>query len=497
MKKILAMVLALTLTIGCLAGCGEQNPETKAPETKATESNVPKESDAPKATEATDDGSTEADDTGWLGTEDGQVITLRLWGGVQAEYGYSELCENFNEEYKDRGLQVEYTHYVNDTNGNLQLETNLMAGEGVDVFMGYGGRSKLNKRVEAGLVMEFSDALEERGFDLYKELGTANMSSFKFDDGSVYGFPTKYENNRWLMINVDMFNEAGVEIPYDGWTYSEFLSACEKLTKGEGQDKVYAISYTLKQDSAPIKAIIGSVLGENINYVDRECSAVSYDNEVYKEGFNMLMTTLNNGWAISMEDEVAENLSVANTYLKGKCAMTTCISQMRLVMDQAGYPHDFTTALVPGPVPDGAEYQTEYYRTHAAVTGAGDLMCIAAKTQYPEQAVEFALWYLQGGMAPLAKGGRIPLWTGMDKNKVIDVLTANAGGTMDLDSMRNYLSIDNTKGLINIVSTVNSQITTVFNEEWQAMCYGRQSVDDTIKNMTERSNKLLADAKNQ
>ena len=42
---------------------------------------------------------------------------------------------------------------------------------------------------------------------------------------------------RWILINEDMFKEAGLDIPYDGWTYSEFLTDAEKLTHGEGQDK--------------------------------------------------------------------------------------------------------------------------------------------------------------------------------------------------------------------------------------------------------------------
>lgn len=40
----------------------------------------------------------------WYGTEDGKTITLHFWGGVQPEYGYDDLCANFNEEYKDKGL---------------------------------------------------------------------------------------------------------------------------------------------------------------------------------------------------------------------------------------------------------------------------------------------------------------------------------------------------------------------------------------------------------
>ena len=37
-----------------------------------------------------------------------ETITLRLWGGVQPEYGYAALVDNFNAEFKDKGIQLEY-----------------------------------------------------------------------------------------------------------------------------------------------------------------------------------------------------------------------------------------------------------------------------------------------------------------------------------------------------------------------------------------------------
>ena len=486
MKKVLAMILALIMVVGCLSGCGEKITPTDAPK----ETDAPKMTDAPKATEGSAQ-ETQPEEKEWFGTEDGKTITLRFWGGVQPEYGYDEVVATFNEQYKDKGVRAEYIRYVNDTQGNLQLETYLMGGGEIDVFMGYGGRTKLDNRVDSGLVLDMSDMLKAEGFDLVEELGDANMSTYHYEDGSVYGFPTKYENGKWLLINVDMFKAAGVEIPYDGWTYSEFLTAIEKLTTGEGQDKVYGVSWNQKQYRGGIKSMLGSVLDEYSTFANVEGSEVNYAHPVWKAGLEMVKTSLDNGWAIPIEDEISEGMSVANTFLAGKCAISACISQMRLVMDTATYGHEFTTALVPGPVPDDAEYQTEYYRTHANTTGAGDLLCIAANTEYPEACFEFAMWYVQGGMSPLVKGGRIPLWTGLDKALVTEVLTENAGDAIDLESMTKYLSIDNTKGKNVIKGYANSEISDVWIEEFEAMCYGRQSVDETIAKMISRSNDLI------
>lgn len=310
------------------------------------------------------------------------------------------------------------------------------------------------------------------------------------DDGSVYGFPTKYENDRWLLINTDMFRAAGVEIPYDGWTYSQFLEAVEKLTHGEGQDKVYGVSYTLKQSNSGVRGIMSSVLGKYYIYGDDSASKVNFDHEVWREGLQMVKTSLDKGWAVPIEDEYSENMTVANTFLAGKCAISTNVSQMRLCMDQENYPHDFVTAVVPAPVPDGAEYQADTYRKHESVEGAGDVFCIAANTGYPKACFEFGMWYVQGGMSPLVRGGRIPLWTGIDRAQIIDVLRESAAGSIDLDSMSNYLSIDNTKGVASVTGSTANEILDVWKEEFEAMCYGRQSVDETVANMVLRGNQL-------
>ena len=249
--------------------------------------------------------------------------------------------------------------------------------------------------------------------------------------------------------------------------------------------------WSRKQNSRYVQLMLNSVLGSYQSYKNDEGTEVNFDNKVYHDGFEMVMKTLDNGWAIPIEDEYSEDLSVANTFLEGKCAITLGIPMMRLCMDQENYPHDFVTALVPAPVPDDEQYNTEFYRTHAGTPGAGDLMCIAANTKYPEACFEFAMWYLKGGMAPLVKGGRVPLWNGIDKEAVLDVLKANAEGSIDLESMNNYLSVDRTQGVKTVQGVASTEVSAVWNEEFDAMCYGRQSVDQTIDNMVKRSNELI------
>ncbi len=124
-------------------------------------------------------------------------------------------------------------------------------------------------------------------------------------------------------------------------------------------------------------------------------------------------------------------------------------------------------------------------------TGAGDLLSISANTKYPEASFEFAMWYLKGGMSPLVQGGRIPLWNGVNKDEVLSVLKEKAQGSIDMDSMENYLSLDTTQGVAAIKGNASSEISSAWFEEFDAMCYGKQSVDQTVQNMEKRGNELI------
>lgn len=153
-KRILAALLAVAMLACSLAACSTSDTlSTTAPSTTG--------GSTADTTKATEPAPTE---------KPKETITLKLWGGVQPEYGYQELCDNFNKEYADKGIQVEYTRYVNDDNGNLQLETYLMGGDQIDIYMGYGGKTRLINRQEAGMAYDMTDYLTAHGFDPVEEL---------------------------------------------------------------------------------------------------------------------------------------------------------------------------------------------------------------------------------------------------------------------------------------------------------------------------------------
>jgi multiple sugar transport system substrate-binding protein len=336
-----------------------------------------------------------------------QPVTLRLWGGVQPEYGYDAMAKNFDKEFAGKGIKMKYVRYVNDNNGNLQLDTYLASGGEVDIFMGYGGNARLIPRVKSGLILDMTDKLKDRGFDFIKELGANNVDGYLVD-GHAYALPTKYENGAWIFANVNRFKEAGVALPLKGWTYDEFRDACKKLTRGSGIDKKYGMYWGVTYDRNNAKAIMSGVLIPKTTYKDDAKTETNFTDPTWQKGLQLMVDTMRTDKsAISLEEEIGDKIGFANAYLNGKAAMSVGIVQLRIIKDLAQYPHDFMTALIPAPVPSKEHMDKA---DHSYRSGAGDLISVSSKTKYPDACIDAVVWYIKGGMAPLALGGRIPLW---------------------------------------------------------------------------------------
>ena len=109
-SRILALLLCLCMLVGVLAACSKTDTTTP---------------DASGETAQSGDSA-----------KSGDVVTIRMWGGVPAESGPQAACDAFNEAYKDKGIQVEYEPTApeeanNNKMGNTILFTAIDRGEPV------------------------------------------------------------------------------------------------------------------------------------------------------------------------------------------------------------------------------------------------------------------------------------------------------------------------------------------------------------------------------
>jgi multiple sugar transport system substrate-binding protein len=76
--------------------------------------------------------------------------------------------------------------------------------------------------------------------ELMSDVDPALINAFKVR-GKLYEIPTGF-NDMVIHYNPKMFKEAGVPEPTGDWTWADFLDAAKKLTKGEGENKVYGFA---------------------------------------------------------------------------------------------------------------------------------------------------------------------------------------------------------------------------------------------------------------
>jgi multiple sugar transport system substrate-binding protein len=411
-----------------------------------------------------------------------KTVTLQIWGGVPAEYGPQASVEAFNEAYKDKGIQAEYTRFVNDTDGNIKLDTTLMSGDSIDVYMNYYSNT-LIKRADGKMAMDMTDLInKDSGFDK-KGFGAA-LDAYAYN-GKYYCIPTKV-TLEGIMINKDMFDAAGIPVPKK-WTISEFADIAKKLTRGSGENKVYgAFINPLPSILFPVQASAVYALGGDWMY-SPDGARSSFDSPVIKQLVQTFYTMMNvDKSAPSYVDIRTQKLTLEGLFLTGKVAMTYGSWSFRSIKDVKNYPHDFVTAFVPYPTPDGqpAKWQPGDY---------GDLISINPKSKNVEAAWEYVKWYTQKGMVPMAVGGRIPLYNGYDAREVTAAFLS--GGEKILDSattMTVMITPTPEPFAISKITNKVAELTQINIEELEAILNGAKTVDKGLADAKSRGDALLA-----
>ncbi len=154
-----------------------------------------------------------------------ETVTLDFWdfGGVEMEYMDSLLIPAFEEKFPN--IQVEHLG-IPESDYNLKMETAIASNQVPDVAL----LSYSYKLWKAGHVRPLDDFMERDGFaiddfyPIFQSWGTL--------DGVVYAFPA--DMHLWgMIINVDMFEAAGLPIPTveESITFTQWLDYARALNK--------------------------------------------------------------------------------------------------------------------------------------------------------------------------------------------------------------------------------------------------------------------------
>lgn len=394
----------------------------------------------------------------------GEKVKLTLWGAVPAEAGPQAVIDNWNKENPD--IQVEYIRYVNDDPGNLKLDTALMTGQDADLYINYT-LTRLQKRVDAGVALDLSGKTD---YNIDDQMGQ-DAAQWKIGD-KYYGIPTK-KNMLFIWLNKDMLDAAGLPIPSVDWTWDDLREYANKLKK----DKVYGL---LQHDAAFTATIDGTIAGLGVTKPD---GTSNFDNDLWKKQ----LQTVHDMMFVDKStpeygEQVTSKMPVDTMFLKGEAAMLSAGEFIfRNANDLTNFPHDFKIAFatIPKVTADQKDYKYP--------GGLGDVLSVNAKSKHQDAAWKFAKWYADGGMLPMASGGRIPSSKSVDNKQAMDLLLKGVEDKYDTESMNKVVFGQ----FPSFQLSVPQQALDARKEEYEKFFLNEQDLDTTLKNMAKRHQEYI------
>ncbi|UJF32060.1 ABC transporter substrate-binding protein [Paenibacillus hexagrammi] len=376
--------------------------------------------------------------------------------------------DSWNKDHPD--IQVEYVRFVNDDDGNLKLDTALMTGQDIDLFVNYT-LSQVNKRIQAGAALDLS---EFKDYNIDEKMGP-DAKPWQVG-GKYYGIPTK-KNAFFVALNKDALDKAGLAVPKE-WTWDQMREYAMKLKTDT--------RYGLLQHTEPFVDPIDSVLVKE-GYVKADGSS-NLDHPLVTKW----LTTLN---AMMHEDkstpplgeQLTSKMPVENEFLGGKAAMLNIGEWLiRSSNDTKTFPRDFKIAFAP--VPRLEANQADFINRG----GLGDYISINAKSKNKDAAWKFLTWYADGGMAPMAVGGRLPASKDVNQETALNSLLGDKASTYDVESLKYVLYGDKTP---TFVRSVPQQVIDLRSQEYEKYFLGSSSIDQAVQNMVKRHNDFLKQQK--
>lgn len=411
-----------------------------------------------------------------------EPVKLVFWGALPPENGPQAAVDGYKTVAPH--VTIEYVRYINDEQGNIKLDTALMAKEEIDVFTSYGVPAR-ERRVAANMCADLTDLCKQYDIDLIRDFGPGAQANIV--DGKVYSIPTM-TIIYFIALNKNMFDNAGIPIPQQ-WSLEEFRDIARQLTSGVGQDKVYGI---IGDQNVNILNFMPTKIGKDPSYLDDSLTATTWtDNPDFRKAFKLLYDMMYvDESMMPWEDVITQKLTnteaLAAAFFGGRSAMmVTGTYMLRTIKDAEKYPRDFMVAFAP--IPSVDKNQDVYYKRQVP----HDDMMVPPASQKKDEAVKFIKWYATEGFDTFIKNGRPPLYTEYDKELSANLLLEGGEGLVDFESfIQNVLTpAEHVANQISV--TQAAELDTIFREEQEAYYLNEIDLDTLLNNLKKRHDEIL------
>jgi multiple sugar transport system substrate-binding protein len=277
-----------------------------------------------------------------------------------------------------------------------------------------------------------------------------------------------------VYVNVDLFEEAGLQVPYNGWTWEEFIEAAMRLTidiDGDGALDQYGV--VVESSMYRMSPFIWSAGGELVDDTQLP-TQLMIDTPEAKEGIERFVSLGVAGHnVVPPEAEVAAEDDLSR-FARGGAGMYL---QSRRPVPTLREIESFRWDVVPLPV-----------ISQPATVSHSDAFCLAANVGPIDAAwtfVEFAAG--PDGQLLLAETGRtVPSLIDVSQSR--QFLTGSSDGSVELppsNSMVYLQNIDIVRALPNTATW--PEVEAAFNAEFARAFYVEIDIDAAIDAVIERA----------
>lgn len=351
-KKLFAVLMSAVMVLG-LAACGGTSEE-------AGQSGVE---------EQAGQGASQGEE---------EQITLRMaWWGSQTRHDITtQVIEMYEEEHPN--INIEYEFYSFD-DYFTKLKTLVASDQVWDIFQ-LGGNFPmymdkiyfLNEFIESGVV------------DV-SEIPEAYLQITQDTDGNQIGLSNGL-NTYGIAYDVDMFNEAGVPLPTENWTWDDYADAAMKIKENTGH---YGSSgFTSSEFIAGCSTYIGQQgkVGEYA-FFNLDLTGMGFEDPSMLEGYIQMRADLINAGASPDAGAEMEISNIENDFLvTGEAGMTwVAVNQFPTIYDIcAAEGRTLGLAPLPRVTADGPS---------GAAIQSSQMLCVSQDSQHKEAAAAFISWF--------------------------------------------------------------------------------------------------------
>ncbi len=367
MKKMLATLLTATMLFG-LTACGSSAPAADT---------APSGEDTAAVAEDSSSDTTEAV-TETAAADSEEPVTLRMaWWGSQTRHDITvEVIEMYEKEHPN--VDIEYEFYDFDSYFT-KLKTLVASDQVWDIFQLGGNFPEYIDKIY--YMNEFIDS----GVVDTSGISDAYLKITQDTDGHQIGLSNGL-NTYGIAYDVDMFNEAGVPLPTENWTWDDFEQAA--LTIAEKTGHFGSSGFTSSEFIAGCSTYIGQQgkVGE-YGFFNLDLTGMGFaDAQMLTPYIEMRANLIKKGASPDAGAEM-EITNIENDFLvTGEAAMTwVAVNQFPTIYDiceKEG--RHLALATVPRVKADGPA---------GSVIQSSQMLCISQDSKNKEEAAKFISWF--------------------------------------------------------------------------------------------------------